>query len=267
MGNSFCFTASIDRSQIRQEKLDMSRKTGVLNLSEQGLTNKSSEWHSLADDVFTSKLKSLDISSNNLGTLPDAILMLKNIKILKASNCSLRSCPSLDTLTKLSNLCLSNNCLDGSIFPILPVSLQIIDLSGNSLTSLPGAFSILCNVVVLNISSNSLYNIDGISSLVSLEDLILDDNLITTISPEIGSLSKLRHLSIKRNKLQQNCLPESLFVSTMVDHIELDGNTQLKTSDILKYKSIEIFLERRRKTKDKSVSGGGLTNHELFGLP
>ena len=84
-------------------------------------------------------------------------------------------------------------------------NLQILHLSGNSLTTLPETvFSSLTNLQILHLSGNSLTTLPGalLDQLSQLQVLDLDDNQLTgTLPVELSQLSQLQRLSLFRNQL------------------------------------------------------------------
>lgn len=145
-----------------------------LTLSE-NLTSLPLEVLSLADS-----LEILDVSNNQLSSLPDELKQLTKLKIIFASNNNfttlpavLGQCPNLEMIGFKSNkinhvpesslpsrlrwLILTDNCIE-----TLPDSLgerprmQKLALAGNQLTALPSTMDQLTNLELLRISANNL---------------------------------------------------------------------------------------------------------------
>jgi Leucine-rich repeat (LRR) protein len=259
---------------VVESKLNMSLKTGVLNISEQDLKRNSSVWNKLANEEYAAKLTSINISKNNLKEVPIQILSLRRLKILNMSDCNISIIPGMEYYDQLVNLNISHNDIPSDIKDIaLPSSLTHCDASYNRFDNFPTFLINLTTIVELNLSNNHIILLDGIETLTSLTHLILDDNSIFDIPIEIGNLQKLKLLSLKRNKISRDAktregysLPEQLFSETALDNLNLEGNRDLKKSDILEMPGVSIFLERRQKTKEKALHGGALTEYSLFGL-
>lgn len=64
------------KSKVLAQKVETSKKTGVLNLSNLQLRPTSSIWHNIDYSV----LKLLDISGNKLGELPSEVYNMPNLK-------------------------------------------------------------------------------------------------------------------------------------------------------------------------------------------
>jgi Leucine-rich repeat (LRR) protein len=114
----------------------------------------------------------------------------------------------------------------------------------------------------------------GIGQLVSLVELYLDENGLREVPDEIGRLTKLRILSLKSNNIGRSApssspprqsLAAALFTDTAVISIDLAGNA-LSKSEVMAFTGVEAFLQRRKLSKDKSFTGGALSDRSLFGL-
>lgn len=155
-------------------------KSGSLNhckhitLSEQ-LTDLPIELLTVADS-----LEILDISHNQLSTLPDWLPQLSKLRIIFASNNQfehlpdiLGACPKLEMIgfkankirfiaenslpTKLRWLTLTDNCLEKLPNDIGSYQqLEKLLLAGNQLTELPESITRLINLQLLRISANQL---------------------------------------------------------------------------------------------------------------
>lgn len=134
--------------------------------------------------IHNSSLKELDVSFNNLSSLPGNIgfglsnlerlsMSLNKIRLLPSSICEMRSLSYLDAhfnelrglphaigkLTSLETLNLSSNFSDMTDLPDSfgdLVSLKELDLSNNQIRSLPDSFFRLENLTKLNLEQNPL---------------------------------------------------------------------------------------------------------------
>jgi Leucine-rich repeat (LRR) protein len=245
---------------------------GSLNVSSQNLKLSSKFWSELLIDELNLKIKILDISENNLKTLPVEIYSMLNIKTIHSRKCILQKISNLDHLIKLTQIDFENNDLEAGSLSILPSSLKILNLSSNHFITIPPAFENLINLIDINMSCNRITSTNGIGLLISLTTINLDDNNLEEISDDIENCTQLIRLSLKRNNLSFKSklkpdiqsLPEGLFNMTPLDTLSLDGNNLLLKEDLLKMKGIDNLLERRKKLKDKNM--GTMSNHSLFGL-
>lgn len=197
-----------------------------------------------------------------------------NLKILHASRCSIQRASDLTGLDRLTQLDLDKNDLDVDVLGPLPLSLLRINLANNHFSALPPALSTLRHLTELNLNGNRIESLVGIAALVSLVNLSLDNNHIAEIPEETSNLKKLKQISLKNNRIQkksithpdQQSIHSSLFTMTLLDTIILTGNSELKKADLLGFEGIENFLERRKKSKQKSLHGGAMTDFDVFGL-
>lgn len=93
----------------------------------------------------------LDLSSNELTSLPDSITTLVNLEILDLSNNNLTSLPE-----SIGNL----------------VNLKRLNLSRNQLTSLPKSFNDLVNLEILNLFLNQLETLPDTTNFNNLKRFI-----------------------------------------------------------------------------------------------
>eukprot|EP00602_Paraphysomonas_sp_CaronLab_P002407 CAMPEP_0185034884 /NCGR_PEP_ID=MMETSP1103-20130426/25232_1 /TAXON_ID=36769 /ORGANISM="Paraphysomonas bandaiensis, Strain Caron Lab Isolate" /LENGTH=192 /DNA_ID=CAMNT_0027571713 /DNA_START=255 /DNA_END=833 /DNA_ORIENTATION=+ len=188
-------------------------------------------------------------------------------------SCKLTSLPDLSPLNQLCDLQASNNLLENGGLDLLPVSIIKCDLSHNRFNTFPIELVVLSNLKELTLSHNRITSLEGIGHLVSLTHLYLDHNQLREVPVEVRHLKVLKLISLKYNVIEKDAvssagqsIPAELFLETIVDHINLEGNTGLTKADVLKFEGIDAFLERRQKGKDKTLYGGALTDFSLFGI-
>ena len=219
-------------------------------------------------------LKTIDISGNAVKALPVEFYAMVHLKILHASRCSIQRVSDLSTLDRLIQLDLDKNDLEVDVLGPLPASLSRLNLANNHFSGLPPTLNNLVNLAELNLSGNRIESVFGIGALVALQVLILDNNQIAEIPEDASNLVRLKQMSLKNNRLgkvsisnpEKQSIPASFFTQTQVDCITLTGNNDLKKSDVLGFNGVDIFIERRRKSKEKSLHGGAMTDFDLFGL-
>lgn len=214
-------------------------------------------------------------------TVPTEVYGLINLKTLIITNCSIQKTFTMVNMDRLTILKVSNNDLEtssikddtvDSLAP-LPVSLQQLDISSNHYKELPRSIFVLVNLIELNLNTNRITSLIGIGSLINLIDLFLDDNMISELPEEMSKMTKIKKISLKRNQINRlsvsksdsQSIPSSLFTSTGILNIDLEGNL-LNKSDIMNFEGVDSFLERRKSLKNKALSGGGLNDNSLFGL-
>lgn len=200
-----------------------------------GITYKSLE------EDKQNKIYRLDLSYQNLKTLPDYIKNLNNLmminlsgntelileeairqleplpklKVLILDSMHLKQLPeNFYTLRQLEHLSLVNNPdLDyvDAFGKIKDFSLEFLNLSQNQLQDLPENLSEITTLRDLKLSRNRLNTADvflTLAALPNLRSLWLDNNQISALAPEIAALNQLRFLYIDANKLSS--LPETM---------------------------------------------------------
>ncbi|RYF30047.1 MAG: leucine-rich repeat domain-containing protein, partial [Cytophagaceae bacterium] len=101
--------------------------------------------------------------------------------------------------------------------------LQIFNLSCTVLAKLPDSFARLTGLIKLDISKGMLREVpSAVFKLFRLQELDLHANLLTEIPPEIGALHALTSLSMSHNRL--NRLPESFSRLTSLRILGLSNN-------------------------------------------
>lgn len=273
MGQTNSSSSPPKGKRVLQQKLSTADKTGVLNLADQDLKPNSSIWQKISQDGLLPKLKSLDLSGNSIKAFPGEVNMMLNLKTLIVSRCTLQRTNDISALIKLTHLNLDGNDLEVAVFAPLPHTLQKVSVASNHFTAIPPVLSQLINVIELNLGGNRINDTSGLGTLLALVDLNLDDNMIVELSPDMCSLANLRHLSVKGNQLGKNAItkpdeqsiPEGVFTETALDSIDLSKNPALTKAIVMDFKGVEVFLERRKKTKDKAFAGGALSDSSVFG--
>ncbi|XP_035756100.1 podocan [Egretta garzetta] len=158
------------------------------------------------------QLKSLDLSGNNLHTVPFGFP--KNLQILKLKENEISIIPrgTLSGMTKLRELYLSNNKLKvNSIYSRAwreLSSLQSLDMAGNQLTSIPSGLP------------------------ESLEYLYLQNNKITTVLENaFESTPKIKGIYLRFNKIAVGALKESTFQNLKhLQVLDIEGNLEFSNS-------------------------------------
>jgi leucine-rich repeat protein SHOC2 len=274
MGNSSTKSAAQQQPTGKaaiKSKIEKASKVGILNLSDQNLKPSSSVYVEIWN--LATILKTLDLSGNAMKQLPENLQNFVILRSLSLSRCYLQRSRDLAPLVALQTLRLDHNDFEHTTLLALPPNCIRCDLSSNHFTHFPtAAFTGLLKLVELRLSNNRLVSLEGISCLVALETLFLDGNNLTEIPEEIGTLKKLLSLSFMRNKLgkkaadgQSQSIHPSVFKNTQLTTLDLAGNSLL-LKDIMDMDGTDVFIERRKKHKDKTFSGGAMTDMSIFGL-
>ena len=114
-------------------------------------------------------------------------------------------------LLDLRNLNLNNSDVEEILNYVTEknITVRMLDLSNNQLTTLPESIGKLQSLKKLFLGNNHFTTLpESITKLQSLEKLYLDHNLLITLPESIGKLQSLIHLDLRFNEL--TALPESI---------------------------------------------------------
>ena len=204
-----------------------------------GVSCDENERHVVKIDCFNNNLKGeilpsisnlkylseLDLSWNQLNSLPDNFGNLQNLVNLELDDNQLSSLPdNFGNLQNLSDLFLNSNQLSSlpESFGNLQ-SLSDFDLSWNQLTSLPESFGNLQSLSNLSLSDNQLSSLpENFGNLQSLSDLGLSDNQLSSLPESFGNLQSLYRLYLSNNQLSS--LPESFGNLQSLNRLNLSNN-------------------------------------------
>ncbi len=168
---------------------------------------------------------SLDLSGNQLTSLPESIGALSNLRVLDLRNNRLkRLSAAIGQLTNLQELYLYDNQLTNLPAAIGQLTnLVILGLSDNQLIGLPDSLGQLQNLEILFLSGNNLARLSPlVGQLSSLIRLSLSENSLVELPSEIGKLVNLQRLDILSNKLTK--LPESIAQLPHLQKVDTSGN-------------------------------------------
>ncbi|MGB0839488.1 MAG: COR domain-containing protein [Chitinophagales bacterium] len=158
-----------------------------------------------ADIARLTQLTTLDLGSNEIQELPDALTELAHLESLDLSNNSLTALPS--QVTQLSGL-------------------KILDLRSNKLKQLPESIGLLSKLERLGLRGNQLRKLpDAIREFKQLELLDLSGNQIEELADELAQLNQLKRLYLRNNRLKQ--LPRGIARLRNLQRLYLTSN-QLK---------------------------------------
>ncbi|XP_076107801.1 leucine-rich repeat-containing protein 47-like [Mytilus galloprovincialis] len=206
----------------------------------------------LSDDIGSLvNLTNLVLDHNKLTRLPETISNLKKLKCFDVSNNQLESIPeSISGLTGIHTLNCSMNKIE--IFPSIEkmTSVHILIISNNSLTSLPeGIYSEeLSHLSQIQASDNQIEEIQSeISELPHLNLLDLSNNKLSSVPAELSACPKLKELNLKGNKFKDRRfgkLVEQCPTKSVLDYL----------ANVLK-KEQEASGKKDKKQKDKKKKG------------
>ncbi len=227
--------------------------------------------------LLIKNIKVLDLSDNELKSLPKEIIFPENLQELYLNNNGLVSLPENIIFPKnLRELYLNNNKLkslpDNIIFP---ESLQVLHLNFNELSSLPEKIKFPESLKILRLNHNELSSLPkNIIFPESLEELYLNHNKLSLLPENIIFPKNLQELRLSNNKLKS--LPEKIIFPKSLQVLYLDDNDLvLLPEKIIFPESLQVLYLFKNKLKSlpeniifpKSLQELYLNNNELSSLP
>jgi Leucine-rich repeat (LRR) protein len=203
--------------------------------------------------IFTLiKLKTLALSGNNFGKIPDDLRKLVNLNSIEFNDCKLNFFPeAIYSLVKLKEIEMNNNNikeLSGKI--TLLTNLELFKISHNKITSLPNNIGSLVKLTHFYINNNKITSLPySIGSLTNLILFSINQNEITSLPNTIGSLTNLEYLSLSINKIIS--LPNSIGSLVNVNELNLSYN---------KITSLPNSLGSLTKLKDLKINQNEITS-------
>uniref|UniRef100_A0A2P2I1Y5 Protein flightless-1-like n=1 Tax=Hirondellea gigas TaxID=1518452 RepID=A0A2P2I1Y5_9CRUS len=239
--SSLAFLSKLEHLSLKQNNLCgvNSTITALSCLRTLNLRHNRLQHDNIDDDLFQlSDLTTLDLSANNMRSVPPGLENAKSLLVLNLSENLLEEIPSqvfvnctdllylnvadnkLETfppqirrLVHLKTLVLNNNSLTHFQFRQLPslLSLETLHMchTQRSPGNLPASLEPLTNLADVDLSQNGLHKVPQcLYTLRALRRLNLSDNNITELGSEIESWTKLEVLNICRNRI--SALPPQL---------------------------------------------------------
>lgn len=209
---------------------------------------RSNEIKQLPDALFTlTKVIELDVSNNGLEALSPKIRQLVNLRKLRVGMNKLMIVPeSIGSLAALEDLDLSSNDIEelpASVGDLL--NLRRLDLGENVLSNLPASLEKIPRLATLSLKRNRFREIPPVVlALKSLQFLYLSENLLTTLDPKVGGLVRLESLTLDKNQL--TTLPPSIGGLTRLRFFRIEGNPIENRSNLLE----ELFGPEERRQID-----------------
>jgi hypothetical protein len=138
-----------------------------------------------------------------VGMEDDDVFLLRSQDVEKDSFCF--SCcvfPCSDVAISATRLKMTNQGLTQMPIELFSAVLVEVDLSRNSLTAVPSAFSRLLALRKLNLSHNQLSQVDeGLFALTDLRHLDLSYNRLPFLSRDVLQLADLEYLNLTHNPM------------------------------------------------------------------
>ncbi len=178
-------------------KLKSGQLAGITHLTlSENLTSFPTEILSLADT-----LEILDLSNNQLSTLPNELKQLKRLKIIFASNNQFEILPeSLGQCECLEMVGFKSNKIKHVPASSLPVKLRWLILTDNKIPSLPNTLGERPSLQKLALAGNQLSQLPtNLAQLINLELVRISANKLTEFPDQLLALPKLAWLAFSGN--------------------------------------------------------------------
>lgn len=222
-------------------------KTGVFNLSGRKLREFPKQLYNLS-----STLRNLDLSDNQITTIPANIKDFKCLKSITINNNTLTSLPDeIGCLIKLETISFVGNNLQHLPSTISQlVNLKYVHLACNQITEFPISLCVLRHVDLVDLSNNLIEKIPaGIGELRAIE-LNLNQNRISFVSEQIADCPCLRTLRLEENCLQLASIPKRLLLDSTITLLALEGNL-FAMKNFADLDGYDTYMERYTAVKKK----------------
>ena len=254
--NSIKKLKNLTRSKVHLIKgIDENVKVGILvnNSIMYGLKirNRNIDVQKLLE--FAKMIKILDVSSNNIVSLPETVSKLKDLELLYLNNNKIRNIPdSFSELKKLRYLNLSENKLEkvDDLFSHLN-KLKILILSSNRISKISGDIFKLKNLFTLQLSFNKIKNFPkDFTGLESIEYLLANNNEIEILPESIGEMKNLKYLTLSHNNLKQ--IPDSILDLESLEYLDLSNNMLEHFPDLTRLKNLKFCYLKGNNSENKT---------------
>ncbi|KAH6692280.1 leucine-rich repeat-containing protein [Plectosphaerella plurivora] len=190
-------------------------------------------------------LELLDLHGNNLIAVPRGLRQLPQLTTLNlSSNRLANNClEPISEITTLRDLKLANNLFYGPVDPCFSnlQNLEILDLHGNNISSLPVNFGNLERLRNFNISENSL-EVLPFSALAKmpLNELLAQKNQLsgTLIEAGVDVMPKLQTLDISCNQLTYIVAPGSTVAFPLLHQLTMSMNRMKALPNVTSWTSL-----------------------------
>ncbi|CAG8447012.1 15253_t:CDS:10, partial [Dentiscutata erythropus] len=185
------------------------------------------------------QLRELNLSQNDLERVPQSIKQSEMLSFLNINTNRLKDLEpgSLEMIGELTNLQVENNLLE----------------------TLPKKFAASTKLSILNVANNSFKEFPQvICDIVTLSELDLSYNKITSIPEEVGKLKNLKKLFLIGNQITDKKLPENFQNLTSLQELDIRRNKITNLCTISLIPNLEILLTEFNNISTVDISSRSL---------
>lgn len=217
----------------------------------QTLSLKSCALTSFPSELLSSNIGALDLSNNNIGSLPDNISDMHNLQGLSVSNAGLSELPdSLYTMSSIVSIYADGNDIDDLSSAISGMtSLSTLVINDNDLTALPDEICSLPNLSHVIANNNRIYNLPSDIGNSRIGQLSLSSNRISRLPSSLGESTNLFILDVSLNRL--TAIPDSFRDQTFdfdVEYNFIDMSAGSAAREIVESSSVGWVAYERQLT-------------------
>ncbi|CAM1320298.1 LRRC57 (predicted) [Pycnogonum litorale] len=228
--------------------IENAEKTGAFQYCNKSLAEFPSDLQKLSKH-----LRTLDLSSNKISSIPRYISSFTSLKCLTLNNNRIAVVPEeLGSLKKLETLSLNSNSITS-----LPKSfdslknIRNLSLSRNRLSSFPVVVCKLRHLEVLDLSGNKISEIPEEASGVQASEINLNENQVSLLSGQaLCSCSRLKILRLEENCLELAAITPEILKNSTISLLALDGNL-FEIKKLRDVDGYEEYMERFTAAKKK----------------
>lgn len=227
--------------------LETSQKTGVFQLTGKQLQEFPEELQRL-----TANLRTVDLSGNKIEVLPASIGNFLQMKSLTLNSNRLSSLPpEIGKLKKLETLSLNGNRIQQLPSTVGQLkALRTLNLSGNQISEFPPGLGSLRHLDLLDLSRNQIRNVPAEVSELQAIEINLNQNQISSLSPEVSQCPRLKVFRLEENCLELSSIPSSILTQSQVSLFSVEGNL-FEVKMLRDLEGYDKYMERFTATKKK----------------
>lgn len=196
-------------------------------------------------------VQTLDFHGNILTHLP---VGMRHLPVLSKLNLSRNKLPNevmdiVSQIPTLRELKLAENVLQGDFPASLGqlTMLEVLELQGNKLLSLPPEMRELAHLRTLNVSENSLKSLPTeLFTSVPLVELLASKNAFSGHLLDIDCAPHLQHLQVSNNSLASLCESDSISMPAL-KHLDMSANRLADLPDISSWNNLTTLLVSENK--------------------